>query len=178
MEKTLFKFMAIAGLTATLLTSCKKENHEPACSSKPDSTSTLALRESNVPDNLKVKEILLAGNSFKEWMYTKQLINGQVVPLASCDMDNIPTFFRNGIYIEYDGPTSCDSVNTGVAGKGTWSLTPDGKHMNFNDPDFDGVFLILKLTPDTLVVQASSPDIGGTVQLWLHATHSKRLPPL
>src|SRR6185312_2872257 len=139
MKKTLLRFIVCAAITTMVFTSCKKEMHDPLSCSKKDSTSSSeAMRESAVPNNLKIEEIFLTGENYKEWAYTKQLINGQIVPLPSCDMDNIPTFFRNGTYVEYDGPTSCDSVNTGVAGTGTWSFTADGKSINFNETDLVG----------------------------------------
>src|SRR6185437_16340968 len=130
MKKTLLRFIACAVITAMVFTGCKKETHDPLSCSKKDSTvSTDAMRECGVPNNIHVEEVLLAGEDYKEWAYTKQLINGVVVPIPSCAFDNTPTFFKNGTYIEYDGPTSCDSVNTGIESKGTWSFTPDGKYI-------------------------------------------------
>lgn len=123
--------------------------------------------EDNTPANTKTKSKteLLTNNSYKDWVLTSTLLNGNQV-LQVCETDNTYSFYSDGRFVLNFGLNKCSSSETKNENR-TWLFIENETKMRWITPKDSFDLSIDSLTIDKLKVTQNTTYMGNPLQFIL-----------
>lgn len=123
--------------------------------------------EDNTPANTttKSKTELLTNNSYKDWVLTSTLLNGNQV-LQVCETDNTYSFYSDGRFVLNFGLNKCSSSETKNENR-TWLFIENETKMRWITPKDSFDLSIDSLTTDKLKVTQNTTYMGNPLQFIL-----------
>jgi|MDTD01.1.fsa_nt_gb hypothetical protein len=123
--------------------------------------------EDNTPANTttKSKTELLTNNSYKDWVLTSTLLNGNQV-LQVCETDNTYSFYSDGRFVLDFGLNKCSSSETKNENR-TWLFIDNETKMRWITPKDSFDLSIDSLTTDKLKVTQNTTYMGNPLQFIL-----------
>ena len=123
--------------------------------------------EDNTPANTttKSKTELLTNNSYKDWVLTSTLLNGNQV-LQVCETDNTYSFYSDGRFVLDFGLNKCSSSETKNENR-TWLFIDNETKMRWITPKDSFDLSIDSLTTYKLKVTQNTTYMGNPLQFIL-----------